>query len=68
MGTEFGWPSADLLEVMADIIPEGQDKLRAKTGANSFLDYRSQIKNPDYSEYLCTACLFSFILSQNTIY
>ena len=50
MGTEFGWPSADLIHVLDKVTPPGKDKLRATTGASPFLDYRSQIKNSDWTE------------------
>jgi hypothetical protein len=49
MGTEFGWPSADLFNVLAKVTPAGEDMLRAATGSSSFLDYRSQIKNPAWT-------------------
>jgi len=48
-GSEFGWPSGDIFAVMAAITPEGQDVLRAQTGASPFLDYRSTVKITDWT-------------------
>ena len=48
-GSEFGWPSADIMTVSDTVTPPGENVLRAATGASDFLDYRSQIKNPDYT-------------------
>jgi hypothetical protein len=50
-GSEFGWPSADIMSVQETVTMQGgdDDKLRASTGGNTFLDYRSQIRNPDWT-------------------
>jgi hypothetical protein len=50
-GSEFGWPSADIWSVQQTVTPvgAGEDTLRANTGGNAFLDYRSQVLNPDWT-------------------
>lgn len=52
-GSEFGWPSADIYTVSATITPEGDGWLQyedgGQQGASPFLNYRSQIKNPDWT-------------------
>ena len=48
-GSEFGWPSADIFTVTQAITPAGADILRPTTGASNFLDFRSTIKNPDWT-------------------
>lgn len=52
-GSEFGWPSADIMSVTKTITPAGEGLLQfkkgGKQGSSPFLDYRSQIKNPDWT-------------------
>ena len=53
-GSEFGWPSADIMTVTDTITPTGEGWLQydesGKQGSSPFLDYRSQIKNPDWTQ------------------
>ena len=47
-GSEFGWPSADMLSVIDEVTPDGQDKM-GEAGPSDFLQYRNQVKNPDWT-------------------
>jgi hypothetical protein len=51
-GSEFGWPSADIMSVTATITPPGEGWLQyeegGQRGSSPFLQYRNQIKNPDW--------------------
>jgi hypothetical protein len=48
-GSEFGWPSPDIYTITAAITPKGEGSLRPTTGGSPFLDFRSTIKNPDWT-------------------
>ena len=52
-GSEFGWPSADIMTVSEKVTPPGEGWLEyeegGQKGASPFLQYRSQIKNPDWT-------------------
>jgi len=51
-GSEFGWPSADIMSVTATITPPGEGWLQyeegGQRGSSPFLQYRNQIKTPDW--------------------